>query len=1383
MSDEAKKIIKTISLKKLKPESYRFWVSASSATLQVHNCWNIVLGQEPKPASSDENAVITPTLRKSISSWETRHSLAREALLNALEDAELVKVYQLQTAKEIWDRLAEEYGSVSDLKYARAEATLRSLIKLPTTSMKSHIDHFTRLKEERDISAPENILPLDIAQTNLAFLASLGDSWKLFHQAIGDSAQTMKTGELFAKVLAMDDSNTTSQAAAAAAAPAHALNTKYKSNNRHFTTKKSFKSQSSKPYDKSTCFYCKQRGHTIDKCHKKIWADTQWLDRKKHDNNYNNSSKQPQSQLSQQALQQTPPSNIPYWKANTTRLISFNTMSEKSDLNEWIVDTASNTHLTPFKSRLNNYHQFATAGIVEGLGSKQVSALGSGDAVLLDYSGNRFILHDVLYVPDHTASILSLNKLRHAGMSFQFLEVDNMDGDFILSADTSFHLIGHAANDILYITDNLSFTSFISTRKRRRDPSITQQHAPSSSQHDDSTPSNNWHLRLCHASTTRISKLQHILGDQDHDLLDCLACIRAKQHKLPHYPSNFKASAKGELIHSDIVGPFFISKGGSKYVLTFLDDYTHFCWVSLLPNKKATTVQHAFEVWINEIQTQGVIVKSIRTDGGGEYEGDLTPYLESLGITHEITAPYTPQANGRAERLNRTLGEMVRAMLFHAHMPQSFWAEAMDHASHVLNLLPSDAINGIPWERWTDRELSKEMLDKIHPFGTIVHAYIPRQQRWTKGKLAARSSMGCMISPKWSALTQDPTATYKYWDFECQTFNFSHHLIITARFPKDGDFGEPSAAPPVPLVAFPTPTTTPPPSQPPASQPPELPLTPQQPPSQQPPSPPSEPVLYDMIVVEPLPSKRRAFTASHAASSAEPISYDDALNRSDASQWIQAMNEEMDSIHQNGTWNLEDLPPGRKSIGVKWVFKIKRDALNNFQRYKARLVAKGYSQVAGLDFDKTFAPVVRIDSIRVLLALSAHLGLHIIHADCKTAFLNGRSDLEIYLQQPEGFISKLYPHKVLRLNKSLYGLKQAPRIWYLLLCNTICELGFVPLETDSSIYFSPALHAFLAVYVDDVLIFASSQPTCHEIFEQLNAHFKMENLGAPSSFLGLNIIRDGLHSITINQSGYIDRILTRFQMQGALPARTPLDPSLPLLQQTPISPNKHANIQLYQELIGSLNHLAVFSRPDISNAVSQLSQFLQDPSETHLKAARHVLRYLKHTRTLSIVYLRQNAPILRLFGYSDANWGGDRNDRKSHTGYLFMLNGSPVSWTSKKQTTVAVSTMEAEYMALSDASREAIARMQQLSELRCDIPPPTLLSDNQGALDIAENPTNFQRAKHIDIRFHFIRHALLNDSISIHYIPTSDNPADALTKALPPLKHQRCVQQMGLIEI
>ena len=228
MSDEAKKTLKTITLKKLKPESYRFWVSAASTTLQVHNCLDIVLGRKPKPAPADENASLTPTLRTSISGREIRHSLAREALLNALEDPELVKVYQSPTAQDIWKRLSEEYGTVSDLMYARAEAALRSLVKLLTTAVKNHIEVFTRLKEERDISAPENITPLDTVRTNLAILTSLGEPWKLFHQALGDSAQTVKTGELFAEVLAMVDTTTPSQpSGTSATSPPPVAHTKY----------------------------------------------------------------------------------------------------------------------------------------------------------------------------------------------------------------------------------------------------------------------------------------------------------------------------------------------------------------------------------------------------------------------------------------------------------------------------------------------------------------------------------------------------------------------------------------------------------------------------------------------------------------------------------------------------------------------------------------------------------------------------------------------------------------------------------------------------------------------------------------------------------------------------------------------------------------------------------------------------------------------------------------------------------------------------------------------------------------------------------------------------------------------------------------------------
>src|SRR5437667_775970 len=287
------------------------------------------------------------------------------------------------------------------------------------------------------------------------------------------------------------------------------------------------------------------------------------------------------------------------------------------------------------------------------------------------------------------------------------------------------------------------------------------------------------------------------------------------------------------------------------------------------------------------------------------------------------------------------------------------------------------------------------------------------------------------------------------------------------------------------------------------------------------PSPPNQ-IIYDSITVEPLPTNK-VFSTS-IAESTDPLSYLDAMSRKDAAQWRKAMEEEIQSIIDNKTWELSDLPLNRQVIGTKWVLKKKRDGIDNVTRYKARVVAKGYSQIAGLDFTETFAPVVRIESIRTLLAIAAFYNLYILHADAKTAFLNGNSDLELYVEQPEGFLDRSYPNKVLRLRISLYSLKQAPRISYLLLCQHILNLGFESCESDPSIYINIEKSIILSVYVDDILIFGLNQSSCETIFQQLSSQFKMENLGSPTTFLGLNIIRKA-NTISINQTGYIHRML------------------------------------------------------------------------------------------------------------------------------------------------------------------------------------------------------------------------------------------------------------------
>jgi hypothetical protein len=356
------------------------------------------------------------------------------------------------------------------------------------------------------------------------------------------------------------------------------------------------------------------------------------------------------------------------------------------------------------------------------------------------------------------------------------------------------------------------------------------------------------------------------------------------------------------------------------------------------------------------------------------------------------------------------------------------------------------------------------------------------------------------------------------------------------------------------------------------------------------------------------------------------------------------------------------------------------------------LVARGFSQQFGFDYDETYAPVVRIEHVRILFALAALFNLPIIHLDAKNAFLNGQSDFEIYIRQPEGFINANHPDHVLLLLKSLYGLKQASRIWYLTLYEAIMDLGFTPSEFDPCIFISTQRNMIIAIYVDDILAIGP-QHACDEFANQLNEKFRIVNQGAVSSFLGINVQRTTDGSILLNQIGYIDKMAQRFEINASSSALTPLEHSLPLVK--PGANDKRADPTLYRELMGSLNHLAIFTRPDISLAVSKLSQFNQDANLTHLNAARQILKYAISTKHFTIKYggNENNHGDIRIDGYADADWGSDLTQRKSTTGYIFMMNGGPISWTSKKQTTVALSTMEAEYMALSDASRELLAHL------------------------------------------------------------------------------------------
>ena len=628
-------------------------------------------------------------------------------------------------------------------------------------------------------------------------------------------------------------------------------------------------------------------------------------------------------------------------------------------------------------------------------------------------------------------------------------------------------------------------------------------------------------------------------------------------------------------------------------------------------------IQEVFLKWKAEVENQsGHRVKYLRTDGGGEYEREVKKFLHTTGVKHEPAPPYTHESNGMAERLNRTLNTSARAMLIQANMPQQFWAEAILTAAEIKNMLPHSAFGDddltSPYERWHNKS---PPLQHQRPFGCIVYALIPEERRPPGTKFLQRANKGCLIKSV-------GTSIYRYYDFRRQCFDESHDVDIKEfRFPTPNDFAHLGPAIPSKVRRIKSTTKKP---------------TPMESESESESENEQEPM--DEIIVEPYRTLVALFDPTY-----EPRTFQEAIQCDDAAYWIEAMKDEIHSMLEKNAFTLSDLPPGHKCIGCKWVYQIKRDANNKFKRFRARIVAKGFSQISHIDFEETFSPVIRIDSIRQLFAIAAFYSLHMIHADVKTAFINGKSDVELYLEQIPGFIDERHPHKVLRINRSLYGMKQASRIWYLLLCKTITIYGFEQLISDPCIFISRERRIIIAVYVDDILIFGPDAQECQTVYDYLAQHFQMNNLSEPTTFLGLNVSRNWQkRTITINQDGYIDHLLQRFQMENCIPVSIPLNRSLPLRKRQPHE--KPANRELYQEMTGSLMHLAVYSRPDIAFAVSKLSQFNNDPSQTHLKAARHVLRYLKKTRELSITYGGQMNAGLNFKGYADASHASDLDD-------------------------------------------------------------------------------------------------------------------------------------------
>ncbi|KAG6465891.1 hypothetical protein O3G_MSEX015473 [Manduca sexta] len=1237
-------------------------------------------------------------------------------------------VRNAKTAKEAWSNLSKAY---EDKGLCRRLSLLRSLFSTQLVNYDSMDNYLSKLQETsqqlQDIS-----YPLDDEFLAVIMLSGLPGTYDPLIMALENSNIKLSSDVVKGKLLQEHErrDNKTDTATALAA------------------SKKSPK-----------CFKCKKSGHLFKDCYK---------------NKRKNFSKDTTA------------------KEMPKMLLTALTTSIQQDV--WYVDSGATSHMCNNKSVISDFVSVKPSSVSVANGEK-LFTVGQGEVKVRLTNGIRTI-KDVFYVPNLSANLLSVSCLVNKGYKVIFYKdkckiFDKQDMLAIATLENGIYKLDTIGQPLCEGGNN----NFVYSVERQDIPSEGKVAVESQEI---------WHRRLGHLNSKSMSLLrQGMVTGINYNLNifnPCAECIKGKLSKLPFPKKSYsRATQVLGLVHTDVCGPMpCVSFSGAKYFLTFIDDFTRKTFVYFMRTK-----DEVFEHFKNfkamvENETNHKI-KILRSDNGGEYINlKLQAFLKNCGIKHQTTVAYSPQQNGVAERANRTIVEKTRCMLLDAGLSNKFWAEAVNTAVYLKNRSPTKAVLGVvPEEKWSN---SKVSLSNLRIFGCI--AYAVTQNR---NKLDSRSKLHIFVgyceNTKGYRLV-DPENSFKLVIarnvifLENRFHNKSHDdtessesVDVLLNDCSGVSVNDMSSAP---ALETQTQSTT-----------------------RQSESFTVSPVLSDDIrrdstitvddsdsndsvyeenssadptyilgettMEEAASSDSGDFSSSESVLLVKKLIYDDdpdtvqeALASTDAAEWHSAMKDEYKSYIDNKCWTLTERPKHQKPIKCRWVFKRKTGLNGELLKYKARLVAKGYTQKHGVDYEETFAPVVRHSTLRTLFAIAAELDMSIDHLDVKTAFLNGNLTENVYMEQPDGFKVKGKEHMVYKLNKAIYGLKQASKMWYDKINKILLQkLHFKKTASEPCVFYHKDKNhlIILALYVDDMLLFSTSSSIKETVKNALMHEFEMRDLGPIHNILGMKVIKSK-NKVTLDQSGYILKVLEKFNMLDCKPAKTPLEKGI----KFPKCDKKDERF-CYRNLIGCLMYIAVCSRPDIAHAVSLLSQYNESFTETHWKAAKRVLRYLKGTLNYGLVFQKGG---LEVTGHVDADWAGNDVDRKSYTGFIFKIGNSLVSWESRKQRTVALSSTEAEYMALSDACKEALFVRNFLIELlniECKV---LLYNDNQSALKLTSNSMFHSRTKHIDVRHHFIRDTIKGNMIDVKYLSTNLMIADVLTKPLSKEKHDQFVKGLCL---
>ena len=1029
-----------------------------------------------------------------------------------------------------------------------------------------------------------------------------------------------------------------------------------------------------------------------------------------------------------------------------------------SNVSEWVLDTGATRHICSGREMFKEYEKVSEGECVFMGNSSTVTVSGKGKVLLKLTSGKLLELNNVLHVPDIRRNLISGALLNKAGIKLTF-ESDKL----VLTRNNVFVGKGFC-NGGLFVLD------IIPINKDSSDSAYFAECLVAFKEPTEcvymAEPVSLWHARLGHVNVGSVKKLKNlslIPSFSDTSFDKCEICVEAKHPKKCFNKNVVRTSKLLELIHSDL-GDFrsTMSRGGKHYYITFVDDYSRYTRVYLLKSKDEA--EEKFMIYKAEVENQlDLKIKRLRSDRGGEYDStSLRKFCELNGIVHEVTAPYTPEQNGIAERKNRTLKDMMNAMLISSGMPTNMWGEAILSACYVLNRVPHKKLDKTPYELWKG---FKPNLSHLKVWGCLGKIGVPSFQR---SKIGPKTVDAVFIgyasnSAAYRLILKD--ASYLGAIRESRDVEFFEHIFPMKM---NASLWLPSTSSDV-SHDFVVPTSE------------------------------SSDTRESIESLEPRRSKRARTEKDFGSDfivnflvekgnlnmedtyafilEDDPRSYSEAMRSIDSTFWQEAINSELESIRNNHTWVLTDLPRACKPLSSKWVFKKKLKPDGSIDKFKARLVVCGNRQTHGLDFFDTYSPVTKVATIRALIALASIHDLVIHQMDVKTAFLNGDLNEEIYMKQPEGCVVRGQENKVCKLVRSLYGLKQAPKQWYEKFDRTITSNGFSVNDSDACVYSKCDKNGcvIICLYVDDMLIFGTSIDVVRNTKDFLNSCFDMKDLGEADVILGIKITRtDG--GICLSQTHYVEKLLKKFDMFNCSPVSTPYDPKIPLLKNKGNSVSQ----EQYARIIGSVMFLMNYTRPDIAYAVSRLSRYTHNPDNEHWGALIRLLRYLRGTMDWGLHY-RRTPRVLE--GYCDANWISDNDEIKSTSGFVFTLAGAAISWKSSKQTVKAKSTMESEFIALELAGQEA----EWLRALLADIPlwgKPTpsvsMLTDSQAAMSVAKNQSYNGKRRHIRLRHAIIKDMIRNNVISIDHVRSERNIADPLTKGLDRKLMHELVLGMGV---